>query len=185
MGRYKINYKSKAKINSWVIFVNLMQCFMFCALLFSITALILVLFNSEYVFLPAGVLTSALFAIGFTVLMLMYAHSPKAVEITEDEIIIHFGFLEMGRGGFAEFHKKIKLSDVRSCTVETEHKRINAFKFFMLQYENSVYDKCVWEITAGQYSEPFIKVELCDNYLLLPTENAAELCAAINEKICK
>ncbi len=185
MDRYKINYKSNAQINLWVIFLNFGQCFIICALFFAIASLILALLDSDYVFLLSGVLTAVLFAIGFTVMMLMYARSPKDVEITEDEIIIHFGFLEMGRGGYAEFHKKIKLNEVTSCTVETEYKRINTFKFFMLRYDNSVYDKRICELTAGQYSHPFVKIELCDEYLMLPVENAAELCSEINEKICK
>lgn len=186
MSRYKINYKSKALIDLWVTFVNLSQCFIFCMLFFCVVSLILVLFNTEYIFLPSGMLTAVLFAVSFTVLMVMYARSPKDVEITDDEIAMHFGFYEMGRGAYAEFHKKIKLSDVLSCTVETEYKRINTFKFFMLQYNNRVYNETVWEIPAGQYAQPFVKIELCDNnYLVLPTENAEELCTVINEKICK
>lgn len=189
MDRYKINYKSNAKINLWVIFNNMTNCFMFGTLFFGLLSLALIVFDADDVLIPSAVTAAVLSAVGFTVLMLIYARSTKDIEITEDEIIIHFGFCELGRGGYAIFHKKIKLSDVHSCTVETEYKRLNTFKFFMLQYDNSAYNKYVCEIVAGQYSQPFVKIEICnkfrDEYLMLPAENAAELCSEINEKICK
>lgn len=185
MSRYKINYKSNTKINLWVIFNNIVQCFMFSVLFFALVSLALVSFSDDVVLIPTAVAAAVLFAVGFIVLMLIYARSPKDVEITEDEIIIHFGFCEMERGGYASIHKKIKLSDVSFCTVETELERLNPLKFFMLKYDNSVYNRCVFEIVAGQYSQPFVKIAICDIDLMLPVENAAELCSEINEKICK
>lgn len=194
MSRYKINYKSSTKINLWVVFVNMVQCFMFGVLFYALLSLALIVFDAEVfdangVLIPSAVTAAVLSAVGFTVLMLMYARSTKDVEITENEIIIHFGFCEMGRGGYASFHKKVKLSDVHSCTVETEYKRLNVFRFFMLQYDNSAYNSFVNEIVAGQYSQPFVKIKICnefrDEYLILPAEHAAELCSEINEKICK
>lgn len=160
-------------------------CFMFCVMFFALVSLALSVFRDDYELIPTAVIAAVLSAVGFTVLMLIYARSPKDVEITEDEIIIHFGFCEIGRGGYASFNKKIKLSDVSSCTVETELQRLNALRFFMLKYDNSVYNRCIFEIVAGQYSQPFVKIALCDQDLMLPAENAAELCSEINEKICK
>lgn len=185
MSRYKINYKSNAKINLWVIFNNMTNCFMFCILFFALISLALVVFDNDYDLILSAVTASVLFAISFTILMLIYARSPKDIEITDDEIIIHFGFLEIGRGGYANIHKRIKLSNVSSCTVETEYERLNVFKFFMLKYDNSAYNRLVCEITAGQYSQPFVKIALYNQDLMLPAENAAELCSEINKKICK
>ena len=185
MRRYKINYKSNAKINLWVIFNNMKNCLMFCVLFFALFSLALVLAKDEVSLILPAVTAAVLFAVSFITLMLIYARSPKDIEITEGEIIIHFGFCEIGLGGYASFHKKIKLSNVCSCTVETEYKRLNVFKFFMLKYDNSAYNRIVREITAGQYAQPFVKIALGNEDLMLPAEHAAELCLEINEKICK
>lgn len=187
MDRYKINYKTNAKINMWVVFSNMLMCFSLGILLFAVCALVLsfTTIDSDMAMIYPAIGSAVLSAVGFTVLTVIYARSSKDAEISGDKLIINFGFYEAGRGGLAEFHKKINLNEISACTVESEHKKINSFKFFMLGYSNSVYDKTVWETTAGQYSQPFLKIVIGDNILLLPVENAEELCSEINEKICK
>lgn len=187
MSRYKINYKSNAKINLWAAFNNILICFFTCVSLFALTALALSFteLNSDMVLIYPAIGSAVLFAAVFTVLTVIYALSAKDAEITDDELIIHFGYHEAGRGGYADFHRKINLSDINSCTVENEHKKLNPFKFFMLVYDSSDYNVSIWEITAGQYSQPFLKLVFDEKILLLPVENAVELCSKINEKICK
>ena len=184
MKEYEINYKSKAKIIAYVLFNNFCTCLMFSVLLFAISSLVSVLFD-YYEFLIPTIISIAFFAIGFAALFVTYLKSSHSVVIEDNEIVIHFGYKEMNRGGYADIKTKIRADEIKSCTLELQYEKLNSVKYFMLGYDNKTYNERRVEIMNGNYDEPFVKLVFeTGNALYLPAKNAAELCECIN-MICK
>lgn len=184
MKKFEINYKSKASINAYVLFNNFSFCFMFSILLFAISSLVSVLFD-YYEFLIPAIVSIVFFAVSFVLLFVIYIKSSHTIIVEDDKLVIHFGYKEVGKAGYADIKTKINAYEIENCMLEMQYERLESTKLFLLMYDNKTYNETRIEIVNGNYDEPFVKIVLKgDRVLYLPAKNAAELCKSIN-MICE
>ena len=170
--RYKFRYNNIHTSRAYDIFSIFTQAIVGNILLYALSNLIFSftpLFEIaalDPISLPYCTAFLLIFFISFITLILVYIKTDKGVIVSNDALIIKFGYHDFFRGGWYSYNVKFDFDKIKIAdTVDLEN------------------NKTEFKIIGGDYQGEFLTILYDDNYYLLPLESSA--IQEITEKIHK